>query len=66
MEVVNLGGEAEEGGGWRVEVGCQEEEVGMGTRGMMHWAEVVVLVVGQRRYKTLFKKKKKGDNIGCE
>lgn len=63
MEVVNLGEEAEEGGSWRVEVGCQEEEVGMGTRRMMHWAEVV-LGVGQQKYKqTLFLKK--SNNMGC-
>lgn len=43
MEVVSLGGEAEAGGGWKVEVGCQEGEVEMGARRMTHWAEEVLL-----------------------
>lgn len=46
--VVSLGGGEEAGGSWMVEEGCQEAEVGMGTRRMMHWAEGVV-VAGQQR-----------------
>lgn len=55
MEVVSLEGEAEVGGSWKVEVGCQVEEVEMGTRGMMHWAEEVLL--GQQRKEHLVFKK---------
>lgn len=43
MEVGSLEGEVEEGGSWKVEVGCQEEEVEMGTSRMEHWAEEVLL-----------------------
>lgn len=39
----SLGGEVEVGGWWKVEEGCQEAEVGMGTRGMMQWVEEVVV-----------------------
>lgn len=39
MEVVSPGGEAGAGDSLKVEVGCQEEEVEMGTRRMIHWAE---------------------------
>ena len=50
MEVVSLGVEAEVEGSWKVEeVGCQEEEVAMVTRRMVHWAEEVL--VGQHRGK---------------
>lgn len=47
---MSLGAEAEAGGSWKVEVGCQEEEVEMGTRRMVHWAEVGV--VGQQGCKS--------------
>lgn len=48
VEVVSLGEEVEAGGSWKVvEVGWQEEEVEMEARGMMHWAEEV-LVAQQR------------------
>lgn len=46
MEGASLAGEAEAGGGWKAAVGCQEEEVEVGTREMMHRAEEVL--VGQR------------------
>lgn len=46
--MVSLGGAAEAGGSWKVEVGCQEEEVEMGARRTMHWAEEV-LMEGQRQ-----------------
>jgi len=49
VEVVSLGGEAEAVGSWKVEVGCQEGEVEVGTREMMHWAEEVL--VGRRGVK---------------
>lgn len=50
MEVVSLGGEVEAGGCWKVEAGCQEEEVEMGARMMMvHWAEEVLM--GEQGYK---------------
>lgn len=45
-EVVSLGGVVEVRGSWMVEEGCQEVEVGMGTRRMMDWAEEVA-VAGQ-------------------
>lgn len=45
-EVVSLEGVVEAGGSWMVEEGCQEVEVGMGTRRMMDWAEEVA-VAGQ-------------------
>lgn len=34
--MVSLEGEVEAGGSWKVEVGCQEEEVEMGTRRLVH------------------------------
>lgn len=43
MGAESLEGEVEVGGSWKVEVGCQEEEVEMGTRRMVHWAEEVLL-----------------------
>lgn len=43
---MSLVGEVEAVGSWRVEEGCQEVEVGMGTRRMIHWAEEVVVVLG--------------------
>lgn len=46
---MSQGGEAEAGGSGKEEVGCQEEEVEVGTRGMMHWAEEVL--VGQQMEK---------------
>lgn len=46
VEVVSLGVEAEVAGSPKGEVGCQEEEVEMGTTWMRHWAEEVLL--GQR------------------
>lgn len=49
VEVVSLGVEVEVGGSGKVEVGYQEEVVEMGTRRMMHWAQVWLL--GQKRYK---------------
>lgn len=49
VEVVSLGVEVEAGGSVKVEVGCQEEVVEMGTRRMMHWAQVWLL--GKKRYK---------------
>lgn len=45
-EVVSLEGVVEVGGSWMVEEGCQEVEVGMGTRRRMDWAEEVA-VAGQ-------------------
>lgn len=61
--VVSLGGEAEAGGSWKVEVGCQEEEVEMGARRMMHWAEEVLVGERKEKLKILFlKKKKKKEN----
>lgn len=44
-EVGSLGGAAEAGERREVEVGCQEEEAEMGTRGKMHQAEEVLLVL---------------------
>lgn len=41
----SLGGAAEAGERREVEVGCQEEEAEMGTRGKMHQAEEVLLVL---------------------
>lgn len=38
----SLGGEAEAGGSWKVEEGCQEAEAGTGTRRRVHWVEEVV------------------------
>lgn len=46
MEVVSLAGEVGVEGSWKVEVGCQEGEVEMGTRRLMHWVEEVL--VGQQ------------------
>lgn len=46
---MSLAGEVEAEGSWKVEVGCQEEEVEMGTRRMVHWVEEVV--VGQQECK---------------
>lgn len=48
MEVESLAGEAEAGGSWKVEVGCQEEEVETETRRLLHWAEEVLVEQQQR------------------
>lgn len=40
---MSQGVEVEAGGSVQVEVGCQEEEVEVGTRGLMHWAEEVLV-----------------------
>lgn len=53
MEVVSLGEVEVEGDNWKGEAGCQEEEVGMGTR--KHWAEVAEEVLAEQcHHKTLF------------
>lgn len=58
MEGVSLGVAVVAGGSWKEEVGCQEEEVGMGTR--MHWAgEAEEVLVGQQHHKILYLRKKK-------
>lgn len=54
MEAVSLEGEAEAGGSWKVEVGCRAEEVEMGTRRMMHWAEEVLLGQQRKEWNILF------------
>lgn len=48
--MVSLGEVEVEEGNWKVEVGCREEEVGMGTR--KHWVEEAVeVLVGQHHHK---------------
>lgn len=51
---MSLEGEVEVGGSWKVEVGCQAEEVEMGTRRMMHWAEEVLLGQQRKEWNILF------------
>lgn len=54
VEAVSLEGEVEVGGSWKVEVGCQAEEVEMGTRRMVHWAEEVLLGQQRKEWNVLF------------